>query len=283
MRLLDLHPPYPGEKLEILEAGTGHGSLTLHLAQAIHNSNPPLRLDPSTESAATQDGNENQYTGNHNELTQWKATRGAVIHTLDISAKHSEHARNIIKNFRNGIYFGDIDFHIGDLPNFFDSYHSDRKQFLSHVILDMPSAEERLALASRHLKVDGKLLVFNPSVTQITECVRRVSQEAIPLQLERVIELAGSFSGGREWDVRIAKIKSPKKEGLNTTEDSTPSTKSASILSRFSSIFSQIWLGKSNIAHTVEKNWAVVCRPKAGDRIPVGGFIGLWRRKLDNE
>jgi tRNA (adenine57-N1/adenine58-N1)-methyltransferase catalytic subunit len=281
--LLDLQPPYPGEKVEILEAGTGHGALTLHLARAIHNSNPRLILNQSPELEATGVKNETPDTGAQNELAKWKATRNSVIHTVDISAKHSEHARNVIQNFRNGVYYNDIDFHVGDLPNFFASYQSDHKQFLTHVVLDMPSADERLKLVSQHLKADGKLLVFNPSITQITDCVRRVSQEVIPLQLERVVELAGSFSGGREWDVRIAKIKNPKKEELITVEGSTSPTKPLSLLSRLFSLFSPSRSEKLNEARPVERNWAIVCRPKAGDRIPVGGFVGIWRRKLDAE
>jgi len=50
--LLDLHPPTGqtdphDEPLEIFEAGTGHGSLTLHLARAIHSFNqPPPPIPP---------------------------------------------------------------------------------------------------------------------------------------------------------------------------------------------------------------------------------------------
>lgn len=48
--LLDIGLPCPGEDsqfdnsppFEILEAGTGHGALTLHLARAIHGANPPV-------------------------------------------------------------------------------------------------------------------------------------------------------------------------------------------------------------------------------------------------
>lgn len=45
--LLDIHPPIDPEvhtrngPLEIFEAGTGHGALTLYLARAIHGLNPP--------------------------------------------------------------------------------------------------------------------------------------------------------------------------------------------------------------------------------------------------
>lgn len=54
--LLDLNPPSPisntenGETLEIFEAGTGHGALTLHLARAIHAANMPAPAIPEKPS-----------------------------------------------------------------------------------------------------------------------------------------------------------------------------------------------------------------------------------------
>lgn len=47
--MMDLHPEHPGEvdnehdePFEVFEAGTGAGSLTLHIARALHAANPPL-------------------------------------------------------------------------------------------------------------------------------------------------------------------------------------------------------------------------------------------------
>jgi tRNA (adenine57-N1/adenine58-N1)-methyltransferase catalytic subunit len=217
------------------------------------------------------------------ELSQWKTTRNAVIHTVDISQKHSDHAQKIVRGFRNGVYRRDIDFYVGDLPYFFANHKSYQKQFLTHVILDMPSAERQLGLVAEHLQTDGKLLVFNPSITQIVECIEHITQHGIPFHLERVIELAGSFSGGREWDVRIAKIKRPKAE-LSPKTSTTPAN-STSFWSQLSAYLSSFWnIGnKQPLPAPQERNWAVVCRPKAGERIPVGGFVGIWRRKHDDE
>jgi tRNA (adenine57-N1/adenine58-N1)-methyltransferase len=264
---LDLHPPYQGSKIQILEAGTGHGALTLYLAQAIQNFNPPT----VTESYQSK------------KLSDWKANRKAIIHTVDISAKHSEHAQKIVQNFRNGIYIGNVDFHVGDLPEFFANYESNCNQFLTHVILDMPSSDEKLGIVAEHLQVDGKLLVFNPSVSQIMDCVERITQERIPLRLERVLELAGSFSGGREWDIRITKIRKSR-QSWKASEGSTSEATPKSILSQLWFWVSGLFPGQKSITPILpERQFAIVCRPKAGERIPVGGFVGVWRRLRDDE
>jgi ribosomal protein L20A (L18A) len=204
-----------------------------------------------------------------------------MVHTLDISAKHSAHARTIVKNFRHGIYYNSVNFNVGDLPDFFSTHNSSLTQFLSHVILDMPSAETRIPLVSKHMRVDGKLLVFNPSVTQIAECVQIIKDLRLPLILEHVLELGGGQSGAREWDVRIAKIRSVEKEAAQKTASAAEVTEPGfwrSIIERvWSSQAPQVTPEKS----TPPKDWAVVCRPKYTDRIVGGGFLGVWRRMRD--
>lgn len=275
---MDLHPPYEGDTVEILEAGTGHGALTLHLAQAIHNFNPPVpEASPEKQESGDAPSTDND------ELTKWKGSRKAIIHTVDISAKHSKHATKIVRGFRRGIYAGDVDFHVGDLPDFFSSQSNNRKQYLSHVILDMPSPEDRLGLVCEHLKDDGRLLIFNPSVTQMVDCVERITLDGLPLHLERVVEMAGVFAGPRDWDIRIAKIKNPQ---LLKTEDEQPVVeRQPGFLGRLSKAMSR-WLSpKPASAPDTGKlrNYAFICRPKAGDRVAVGGFVGVWRRKRDDE
>ncbi|TPX08747.1 uncharacterized protein E0L32_009809 [Thyridium curvatum] len=70
--LLDINLPVPGEDpdadaqppFEIFEAGTGMGSLTLHLARAIHGANPPVSpsLRQSLVDAPYQRSNHNIFT-----------------------------------------------------------------------------------------------------------------------------------------------------------------------------------------------------------------------------
>jgi tRNA (adenine57-N1/adenine58-N1)-methyltransferase catalytic subunit len=271
VKFLDLHPSYNlADRIEILEAGTGHGALTLHIAQAIHGYNPFTEAISTLESQLDQSANDHSSPSMDQRPERYKMTRRAIIHSVDIDERHSRHAEHLIKSFRRGVYFGDVNFYVGNLSEFFATEETHNAQFLTHVILDMPSAADQLRLVSEHLKSDGVLLVFNPSVTQITECVKRVAQ-GIPLQLERVVELDGSFSGGRDWDIRLAKIRNPQKAKLDTN-----STGRQSLLSRLLSIWAR-WK-RPNVDAETAQNWAVVCRPKAGQRIPVGGFVGIWRR-----
>ena len=293
MSLLDLHVSAPGsqganeEPLEILEAGTGHGALTLHLARAIHGANSPpppvtdtIHSDAPGKEQEADDHSKSHLDGEDLHLQQWQSKRQATIHTVDISAKHSAHARTIVKNFRHGMYYNNVNFNVGDLPDFFSTHKFAQTQFLSHVILDMPSAESRLQLVSDHMRVDGKLLVFNPSVTQIAECVQTIKDLRLPLILEHVLELGGGQSGAREWDVRIAKIRSVEKEASqkasNAAKAPTPSF--------WRSLIGSLWGGgvqHASIESKPQKDWAIVCRPKYTDRIVGGGFLGVWRRMRD--
>ncbi|RAL17167.1 tRNA (adenine-N(1)-)-methyltransferase [Aspergillus homomorphus CBS 101889] len=141
--LLDIHvapssdPDQP--PLEILESGTGHGSLTLHLARAIQGANsvpPPfpaasqvVNLVPSPSSSssssptATPRSNPETTTTTETEATEatttqenwdaWRAQRKAIIHTVDITRKTARHAETLVRGFRRGIYAGNVDFSAG--------------------------------------------------------------------------------------------------------------------------------------------------------------------------
>jgi tRNA (adenine57-N1/adenine58-N1)-methyltransferase len=272
--LLDLHvcreaESGPQEKLEVLEAGTGHGALTLHLSRAIHAANTPL-----PRRAAQQQQHDKQIPAGGTvadedslELTRWKATRNAVIHSIDISEKHSLHARGILGNFRHGIYYGNVDFHVGDIAQFLATRP---KAFLSHAILDMPSANHRLEVLCPHLRTDAKVLVFNPSVTQIAECIREIDRLGLPLKLDSVIELPAGANGGREWDVRLANIR--KSEGGSTSNERSGLV---AWLARKLCAVAGIDIPPQDNKHQ-EK--VFVCRPKVVERTGVGGFVGVWRK-----
>jgi tRNA (adenine57-N1/adenine58-N1)-methyltransferase catalytic subunit len=270
-----------------LEAGTGHGALTLHLARAIHGANPPLPLNVIAAPPAPEISDKNEtpaeaakpIMGEESlEMQCWRAGRRAVVHTVDISEKHSTHARKVVKNFRHGMYYNNVDFHVGDIPDFFAFRKSPLRPFLSHVILDMPapSSDNRLSLVAQHLQVDGKLLVFNPSVTQIVDCIQAIKEQRLPLVLESVLELGGGSLGGREWDIRIAKIKSAQRE-LAASEAVVPGF--------WESLMGRLWSTRRRDIPDpkAQKDWAVVCRPKFNDRVVNGGFLGVWRRMREKE
>jgi hypothetical protein len=139
------------------------------------------------------------------------------------------------------------------------------------------------------LRVNGNLVVFAPSITQITECATIIKQQRFPLDLQNVIELGvNGGSGGREWDVRFARVRNST---LNRSESAAvPVTNEpVSEVSDSSAIPSE-----SNTDGTPQKGAAagtlagaplhLVCRPKVGERIVGGGFLGVWKkRRVDAE
>lgn len=308
-----------------MEAGTGHGALTLHLARAIHAANtvrPPLtgiisriRLDVVEEPDQVKRDEDRKIT---EAFQEWKATRQAVIHTLDISRTHSKHAEKVVRGFRNGIYYGNVDFHVGELPDFLanrnrassnstaditeasdvtcdgevsamehevsameratDTHSADpipttpspgitenSAPFLSHCILDLPDAHQQLELVTRYLNVDGKVVVFVPSITQIADAVETIQNLRLPLILTTVLELGNGISGGKEWDVRLVKIRAREKAALLAEGEEARET-------------------DANKTEAVGKgDMGMVCRPKVGKFIIGGGFIGVWTKMRERD
>jgi tRNA A58 N-methylase Trm61 len=299
VQLLDLHPTTEqrnaeestSPRLEILEAGTGHGGLTLHLARAIHAANaphPPLFYGTDGSVGLPQD---------------WRQSRRAIVHTIDIKEQYSKRARKTVLGFRRGLYYADVDFHVGDVSEFIENQFSKRSSsepFLSAAILDMPSADRHLELVSKALRVDGKLVVFNPSVTQIGDCIKRIRKQNLPLSLDTVVELGVGMSAGREWDIRVAAVrarqakgmgnsitgvnvaekedrsvtlnKSEEKndEGYDSEQDNSPPDQPEEPVA-------------ANPEDEDSRSWAMVCRPKVGRTVIGGGFVGLWSKMRREE
>lgn len=201
-------------------------------------------------------------------------SRRAVIHTLDTSSSHSKFAQSVVRGFRRGIYYHNIDFHVGTILAYLSSrLVSTPEPFLEHAILDLPNAQEHLEIVSRALKPNGILIVFCPSVTQIADCVLEIREKKLPFIMESALELgAGVGVGGREWDVRVAKPRAllkaraktqVMKEQGDATSEPNPDSDEQSL----------------SIASVTEgSEWVTVCRPKVGERVYGGGFLGLWRR-----
>ncbi|KAL8722908.1 MAG: hypothetical protein Q9225_000678 [Loekoesia sp. 1 TL-2023] len=260
--LLDLHPDasqsglYNNSHIEILEAGTGHGSLTLHLARAIHAANAGWDM-PRTDDAQT--------------VTKKSRLRHrAVVHTIDISSKYSEHAAKIIGGFRRGIYTRDIEFHVGDVSEWIDRQIDarDQRAFLSHIILDLPMSHTHIEKALSALQVDGKLILFNPSITQINSAIELVKTLRLPLQLERVVEVGPAMTGGRIWDVRLVRPRALTREAnvKSISDTDTDNSRPASNALDDEASFDD------------DGGRYLVCKPKIGDRISGGGFVALWSR-----
>lgn len=317
--LLDIHPRADNdgqERFEILEAGTGHGALTLHLSRAIHGFNahlaplnPSFDLTPAIISESADDGEvadpndkvdleaESESTSqvqNRNVAASvigktWMDQRKAVIHTLDISVRHSLHAQATIQNFRQGIYTPNIDYHVGTISAYLSSRLSQSPDsFLDHTILDLPSPHEHLEIVGQALKPNGFLIVFCPSITQINICVQKIKNQKLPFLLETVLELgAGIGVGGREWDVRPVKPRAlieaqaqARKASRGVAEliegSVAESTEVGS--SEADSVYGAVSPLKISESPEIDSGWEMVCRPKVGGRVSGGGFVGLFRR-----
>ncbi|KAF2837898.1 hypothetical protein M501DRAFT_1006398 [Patellaria atrata CBS 101060] len=298
--LLDIHVDPPtdlntGEPcLEILEAGTGHGALTLHLARAVHAANPPL---PPAASRDTLEYNSPMSASDSPEiklvddakndverhiaegklLETWKQDRRAVIHTLDVSEKYSQHACKIVGGFRRGMYRRNVEFNVGDVSEWVEEQflrRQDLSPFLTHAFLDLPSAESHLKSVSEAVRIDGFVAVFAPSISQISECVELIRRKKLPLAMDQVVEL-GSSVNARQWDVRAvrpraAMNKEAEKKTFTSVEDDTANHSD----SEAPSLNPKPASGETNR----DENWSMVCRPKVGERIVGGGFLALWRK-----
>jgi tRNA A58 N-methylase Trm61 len=308
--LLDLHPgtlvqqdnQIEGDhaRLEILEAGTGHGALTLYLSRAIHPANaqgPPPVPNNTNES----------------HVTNFKQNRRAIIHTIEQKEKYSWHAREVVSGFKHGLYASNVDFYVSDVGKWVRSEFADRgsQPFLSHAVLDMPNADAHLADVAAALRVDGTLIVFNPSLTQILTCCAKAREEGLLLELEKVVELpSGGGSAGREWDVRAVRPRSTLKgttaeattgvdaspqgakhdgesAGVNNVLDEDPSpaedcATDAELSDDGTEQSADREAQATDSATPVEDGgWQMVCRPKVGDRIVGGGFLGVFKKQRD--
>lgn len=315
--LLDIHVSHRdptverSTMLEILEAGTGHGGLTLHLARAIHaanmsiprknhsvtsvqeNNTPSAQSIPRTRISGS--GLETPFTPAFDitEDSELISDRQAVIHSLDISPSHLHHAKKLVEGFRQGQYANDVEFYVGEVSTWIDQQliqrglHSPEikdKAFLSHVILDLPGSQSHLEKAASVLHVNGTLIVFNPSITQIIACVKEIKLNMLPLELDRILEVDQGMVGGREWDVRamkpraLARAEAEKKANLE--EECTPTGASNQGLREDGGDLDIDAKQNETIKELLkeEVEWYMVCRPKFTERWSGGGFVGVWKK-----
>lgn len=262
--------------MEILEAGTGHGALTLHLARAIHAANGQ---SPTGGSFDDGDASINNLDKINETRATWKQSRKAIVHTVDISSANSAHARGIVGGFRRGIYAGNVDFHIGDVPSFLRTEFERRQSmepFLSCVVLDLVSPDRYLQDTAEAMLTDATLAVFCPNVTQLGECVRTIQKMKIPFTMDRVVELGANNSAGRHWDVRAVRPK-----GTQSQRSNMSSPNKTGVWTRVKNIYQALRARPNSVDSANERlpsEWEIVCRPKTRYWVHGGGFLGVWRR-----
>ncbi|KAG8526923.1 uncharacterized protein KY384_008352 [Bacidia gigantensis] len=266
-------------QLEILEAGTGNGALTLYLARIIHAANVGLKEDNlgAHETTASPDTK--------------TLRRGAVIHTVDVDTRNSQLARKNVQGFRRGLYTTDVAFYVEDVSSWIDQQIKARhnpsendQTFLSHALLDMPNAHKHVAKVATALNTDGNLLIFNPSISQIMAVVDIVKRHCLPLILDTVLELGPGLTGGKEWDVRsvIPRAQLKAVNGMSnsdTYEQTSLAAKEDSNQPRTAKHYSD---GSSESQTSLFKS-EMICRPKVGGMVRGGGFVGMWKKMKDEK
>jgi len=288
--LLDIHVEPPSSSsaeetppLEILEAGTGHGALTLHLARAVNAANPTP--PPTSDTEACE---------------EWRRKRQAVIHTLDVVPDHSKHAKKVVEGFRNGMYAGAVDFHVGDLGKFIDTECQRRGvngRIFHHILLDLPGVHEYIVKAAQALRADGTLIVFCPSITQIAQCVEVIRKLKLRLSYDQVVELGAGYGAGKQWDVRLVPAKKKTTPALNSrrgqesvamaknVRQSTTEPSPSGIFGFLRRLFGGAAAPSPAVSVKSEEEevYYTVCRPSVGHKVVGGGFVGVWRAKRDWE
>lgn len=212
----------------------------------------------------------------------WRSQRRAIIHTVDVSPNFSARAERTVRGFLRGLYAGNVDFYVGHVENWIAQQIKQRtpapllplttptvEPFLTHAILDMPSAHERIPHVAPIVKPDGILAVFMPSITQIGDCVKLIRQQKLPFVMDQVVEVGAAVSGGRQWDVRYATKKSRADPSSWAKSDDVAEGASGEDADESVSV---------PVEEAPRDDGVLVCRPKVGTRIVGGGFVGIWRR-----
>lgn len=300
MSLLDINVDPPSSEndpevtgrpyFEVLEAGTGHGSLTLHLARAVALGNPPvtgdLRPQPrdTASERAYQDEAVDSEEPENDTVTAWRRQRRTVIHTVDVDPRNRKHADSLIQSYRGGMYWPHIDFHTGDVRVWLKQRPetAEQKAFLDIVMLDMPGVESYISAVAGSIKDRGLLMVFVPQITQIASCVQEIVANDYNLKLEKVVELGDNISTGRFWDVRMAHLKharlsrhaplasEPEMTEVERESQSADTTGSEAGVSEL-------------LPREAGAIPPMVCRPIVGELTRGGGFVGLWKKVARTE
>jgi hypothetical protein len=135
------------------------------------------------------------------------------------------------------------------------------------------------------LKQNGLLAVFAPSVTQIGDALNTIREQRLPFVLDRAVELGTGISSGRLWDVRFATTRSRSHTKLVTNITDGNPDEAAQEVAEYASEKEPEKESEDEIAASTQEvakgETVLVCRPKVGERIVGGGFVGLFRRIED--
>ncbi|KAJ2658666.1 hypothetical protein IWW48_003905 [Coemansia sp. RSA 1200] len=171
----------PGDN--VLEAGTGNGSLTLHLARAVGSA--------------------------------------GRVYTVERNPDTSAHAKMLAGRFQRGRLLGSVAFHVGELSEVVSGIDGSNSGSgiqnglvngplpgFDAIALDMPTPWTQLPLVARRLRTDRFCVCYLPNMSQVIDLVREC--RPWPLLVEDVLEVQW-----RSWDVRTTAVRS----GNNSSGD----------------------------------------------------------------
>ncbi|KAJ2523343.1 hypothetical protein H4217_000135 [Coemansia sp. RSA 1939] len=163
----------PGDN--VLEAGTGNGSLTLHLARAVGSA--------------------------------------GRVYTVERNPDTSAHAKMLAGRFQRGRLLGSVAFHVGELSEVFSKIDGSNEPSSQNglvgeplpvfdaIALDMPAPWTQLPLVAQRLRTDRFCVCYLPNMSQVIDLVREC--RPWPLRVEDVLEVQW-----RSWDVRTTVVRS---------------------------------------------------------------------------
>lgn len=299
VNMMDLHfdpAEETEEPFEVFEAGTGAGSLTIHIARALHAANPPLPLElrealpkngmsvrkaaaeasshnPSTErsqdASTRQGGNISHITFHDENLTNmakdYVSKRKAILHTLDHKSQHTQTAHGLIRKFRRGLYLPHIDFHVGSISSYLAPRLASRsgRPFLSRAVLDLPAPQTEAAHLIPCLHPNATLIIFAPSISQIGDFIKWSTTTDQDLRLDRVSELVTSSSGefgvGENEGGRAWKVKTVVPKVYRADKTGRQHVEGEEVMAQ-------------------QQEVVQIMRPKVGERICGGGFVAVLRK-----
>jgi len=220
------------------------------------------------------------------EMRTWRAERRAVLHTIDIDPLNRAHADRLIRSFRGALYWPHINFYAGDVKEWAAQRleSNNRKPFLDIAVLDMPGVEDYIAHITPALKPGGQLLVFQPQITQIAGCIQEIAGKKLDLKMNTVLELGDGISSGRQWDVRLATLRSVERDKMAEAQKARGKGNSGN-----AGQATVVEKERLKVEPAIEESGAgpvenrippMVCRPLVGELTRGGGFLGLWRKTV---
>ncbi|KAI9755000.1 MAG: hypothetical protein M1815_005241 [Lichina confinis] len=322
--------------VEILETATGNAALTLFLARAIQAANMPPPALPGTywfqNGEARKRYPREKVTGpelaSHGSpletaegfqaraFEMWRAQRNAIVHSVGSKSAVSQRAQGLVRNFRRGLYYPHVDFHVSKVGDWIAAQKAARAEgsrecnpWLSHAVLNMDNPENDLTAICEALLHEGRLLVWSSNITDIARCVSEIVKLRLPLDHGPVIEVGGhSKLGGRGWVVaptRPRQASDPPSAGAGARRQTRSRRKTMS-KSRSSAIDASEEdmlegsyspngrddvtgdvdgddVGEPNdetVDDTTSKAFPrMVCRPDRSMALRDGGFIGYWVKR----